>query len=343
MRFLAETTRVVDAVINALLIGAGMIIYHAGMAELLIRLNRRGVRILMYHACEHIESDFVRGLSINTPPPSLAAQLDFLRKHYRIIPVDWLTRCAIPPRAVAITFDDGFRSVYENAMPLLSARAVPATCYLVTDRLDDPSPIWINELNWYLRRHRPAAMALIARRLGIPRRCSMPVFIRAIIDRYEPRLIAGLLEELRSESGPPEHSQRLHLSRGEIEEMAHRGFRFGNHTATHAVLSLLDDSACHEEISRARATLNGLPGAIDSLAYPFGRSTEVTSRIARDLGYSTLMDVEGDNDALNLDHIGRVNVRSDSPAVLFARMELVARLKPCIKRLGRGMLFRPGR
>jgi peptidoglycan/xylan/chitin deacetylase (PgdA/CDA1 family) len=343
MRFLVEMARFIAAVIEAILIGVGMIVYHVGLADLLIRINRRGVRVLMYHACERSESDFVRGLSINTRPSRLAAQLDFLRKHYRIIPVESLTRCAIPPRAVAITFDDGFRSVYENAMPLLAARGLTATCYIVTDRLDDRSPMWINELNWFLRRHRPTAKALIARRLGIPRLCSMPVFIQAIIDRYEPRVIAGLLEELRSASGPPEQPGRLHLARGDLKEMARRGFRFGNHTATHAVLSRLDESACREEISRARAALTGLPGAIDSLAYPFGRAAEFTPRIARDLGYSTLMDVKGDNDPLDLDHVGRVNVRSETPAVLFARMELVARLKPRIKRLGRRMLLRSSR
>src|SRR5262245_56518842 len=132
MRILAEIMRIAEAVVDAVLIAAGMIIYHARLGDWLIGLNRRGVRMLVYHACEQSENDYVRGLSINTRPPRLAAQLDFLQKHYQIIPVELLARCAIPARSAAITFDDGFRSVYENAVPLLASRDLPATCYLVT-------------------------------------------------------------------------------------------------------------------------------------------------------------------------------------------------------------------
>jgi peptidoglycan/xylan/chitin deacetylase (PgdA/CDA1 family) len=36
---------------------------------------------------------------------------------------------------VALTFDDGYRSVVTEALPLLSARGVPATVYVITDRI----------------------------------------------------------------------------------------------------------------------------------------------------------------------------------------------------------------
>jgi peptidoglycan/xylan/chitin deacetylase (PgdA/CDA1 family) len=333
----------IKVIVKALLIGAGMMIYHAGLACRLIRLNGNGLRVLVYHACEPSEDDFIGGLSINTRPGRLAAQLDFLLRHYTIIPVEELGRGPLPERALAVTFDDGFRSVYRNAMPLLAARRIPATYYLVTDRLSDRSPIWINEMNWFLRRHRGAAKALIARRLGIPPHRPMSAFIQAIIGRYEHGLIDAVLADLRSAFGPPELPERLHVDGPEIEEMARNGFRFGNHTATHAGLPRLDERACREEIGAAREALARLPGAIDSLAYPFGRAAGATARIALELGYGTLMGIEGDNEPLNLAHIARVNVGSDSPAVLFARMEVVARLGARIRRLLRRVAAGSGR
>jgi peptidoglycan/xylan/chitin deacetylase (PgdA/CDA1 family) len=329
----AEISRLAKLLLEGLLIIVGVIAYHLGLATTIVRLGGPRPRVLMYHACEEVESDFLRGLAINTRPARLAAQLDFVAKHYQIIPVEELTRGAVPGRALAITFDDGFRSVYLYALPLLASRGVPATCYLVTDRLDDRSPIWINEMNWYLRRHGSPARSLVARRLGAPRLGSMPVFIGAVINRFDRAAIAQLLVELEATFGPPELPGRLHLDRAEIEEMARRGFRFGNHTASHPVLSRLEDSGCREEIARARDALARLPGSIDSLAHPFGLFGDATLRIARELDYTTLMDVRGDNDPLDLDHVARVNVGSDSPAVLFARMELVARLRPRLKRL----------
>jgi hypothetical protein len=112
---------------------------------------------------------------------------------------------------------------------------------------------------------------------------------------------------------------------------------------THAVLPRLDERACREEIGAARAALARLPGAIDSLAYPFGRAAETPARIALELRYRTLMGIEGDNDPIDFAHIARVHVGSDSPAVMFARMEVVAPLKARIRRLLRRLGAGSGR
>jgi peptidoglycan/xylan/chitin deacetylase (PgdA/CDA1 family) len=44
-----------------------------------------------------------------------------------------------PPR-IALTFDDGYRSVADFAWPALRSRGWPATIYVVARALDDPSP-----------------------------------------------------------------------------------------------------------------------------------------------------------------------------------------------------------
>jgi len=40
-------------------------------------------------------------------------------------------KVALPPRAAAITFDDGYRNVYSAAWPVLSENQLPATVFLV--------------------------------------------------------------------------------------------------------------------------------------------------------------------------------------------------------------------
>ena len=279
--------------------------------------------MLVYHACAEREDAFIGGLSINTTPARLAAQLDFLARHYRMITVEAIGGDAAGVPSAAITFDDGFRSVHRVAMPMLADRGVPATCYLVTDRLADRRPIWINELNWYLERHGDAALALVAERIGLDGRCAKSRIIRTLIDRYESGAIDGIEVELRSKFGPADAAERLHLDRDEIVQMSERGLRFGNHTATHAVLSRLDDEACRAEIAAARTAITGLPGAMDSLAFPFGLASTAAAAIARELGYRSLMGVDGVDVPPGVDAIPRISVGDDTPAVLFARMELV--------------------
>lgn len=46
----------------------------------------------------------------------------------------------IPPRTVVITFDDGFRSVYTYAWPILKELNAPATIFLCTGYLDGTDP-----------------------------------------------------------------------------------------------------------------------------------------------------------------------------------------------------------
>jgi len=338
----ANLFRIGKRLLESPVIGLGILLYYFGLAGPVISMFRRAPRVLIYHACQEREDEFTRGLSINTTPGHLAAQLDFLQRYYRIVPLASLTDGTLPDRAVVITFDDGFRSVHEIALPLLRDRDLPATCYLVTDVIDGRSLIWVVELNWYLRRHGAIARPLVECRFGGGRFCSTGELVQTVIRHYDSEKIADLLGELRAKLGPAADGEaggrRLFLDRAEIEEMACYRFTFGSHSASHAVLPRLSIADCRVEIDRARRQLEDLPASVDSLAYPFGINDDATRRIAVDLGYSTLMEVEGDNEPLDRYHIGRLNVTSVSPAVLFAQLELSARLKHWIKRLVKRIL-----
>lgn len=67
------------------------------------------------------------------------AQMRFLRENgYRVIPLEDLFeflqfRRQIPARSVVITFDDGWRSVYDIAWPILKKYGYPATLFVYTD------------------------------------------------------------------------------------------------------------------------------------------------------------------------------------------------------------------
>lgn len=67
------------------------------------------------------------------------AQMRFLRENgHRVIPLDDLFeflqfRRQIPARSVVITFDDGWRSVYDIAWPILKKYGYPATLFVYTD------------------------------------------------------------------------------------------------------------------------------------------------------------------------------------------------------------------
>lgn len=314
-----------------------MVLFHTGLAPLVIWLNRRTPKVLLYHACEPVESDFIRGLDSNTTPDAFAGQLDFLRERYQVIPLAVLEDGPIPDRAVVITFDDGYRSVYDVAYPLLDARGMPATVYLVTTVVDNPAVVWVNALNWLLHRH-PETCAPIAHRL-----LRTPVAFRSAREHvlyaqahYDAALIDAALAEMwqESEIEPTAFATEagLYLTTAQIRELTLKGWSFGSHTARHPNLRCLDDPQRRVELETALRFISGVGGR-PSLSYPFGEFDPDTRRLAVSLGHRTVMQVGGVNRPLQLTAVARVPVTAESRAAFFAEMEIVTPLLAWAKRL----------
>jgi peptidoglycan/xylan/chitin deacetylase (PgdA/CDA1 family) len=93
-----------------------------------------------------------------------AAQMEWLKRHgwhavtQRQV-FDALERGArLPPKPIAITFDDGYRDVLWNASPVLSRLRMPATEYVITGRVSGSD---VSFLTWpELRRLERAGIAI---------------------------------------------------------------------------------------------------------------------------------------------------------------------------------------
>ncbi len=84
--------------------------------------------ILCYHA---VSEDWPTEFAV--PPARLDAQLRFLRRRgYRPATLSAALRAPAAGKAVAVTFDDAYRSVIERALPVLSRHGAPATVFAPT-------------------------------------------------------------------------------------------------------------------------------------------------------------------------------------------------------------------
>jgi peptidoglycan/xylan/chitin deacetylase (PgdA/CDA1 family) len=317
----------------------GVVLFHIGLAPVIVWLNRRTPKVLLYHACEHNESDYIVGLNSNTTPHAFARHLDFLQQHYQVIALAQLETGQIPDRAVVITFDDGYRSVYDSAYPLLRARGMPATVYLVTSVVNERVLVWVNALNWLLRRHAAICMPIAHRMLGVPQReRTARDYVLYAQTHYDRTSIEATLREMwqqtRLEPEAVATESCLYLTMPQIRELMLHGWSFGSHTARHPNLRCLNATECRAELEEAlhfMAQIDGRP----SLAYPFGEWTTDTQRIAVDVGHATVMQVGGVNRPLQLTALARVPIPGTvaSCADLFAEMEIVTPLLAWAKRL----------
>ena len=106
------------------------------------RLDTSGLRILFYHRV----SDDRDELAVD--PKSFAEQMDYLATEaYRVVDVlsaiDLLDSGEPLARTVALSFDDGFLDVAENALPILSERGFRATVFVATAVTDGKSVLHV--------------------------------------------------------------------------------------------------------------------------------------------------------------------------------------------------------
>lgn len=96
-----------------------------------------GLNVLCWHRVDEAPGP------LSVSPAEFAEQLDAL-EHWgaRVLPLDeaWqrVRAGTLPPRAVALTFDDGYRSTATQAWPALVARGWPATCFVVPGYFGNP-------------------------------------------------------------------------------------------------------------------------------------------------------------------------------------------------------------
>jgi peptidoglycan/xylan/chitin deacetylase (PgdA/CDA1 family) len=111
------------------------------------RADTSGIRFLFYHRV----SDDRDELAVT--PARFQDQMAFLaREGYRVTDVvgavDLLAGGEPLSRVVCLSFDDGYRDVAENALPVLAAHGFRATVFLATGVIDGTAP-----LSWY--EHQP--------------------------------------------------------------------------------------------------------------------------------------------------------------------------------------------
>jgi peptidoglycan/xylan/chitin deacetylase (PgdA/CDA1 family) len=94
--------------------------------------------ILLYH---HVSESTPASTSVS--PAVFESHLDYLEKsNFRVLPLADIVSALkdkrpLPPRAVAITFDDGYQSILTEAMPRIAKRGWPFTVFVSTDAIDE--------------------------------------------------------------------------------------------------------------------------------------------------------------------------------------------------------------
>jgi peptidoglycan/xylan/chitin deacetylase (PgdA/CDA1 family) len=260
-----------------------------------------GAAILMYHRVTTLEADPYR---LTVSPAHFAQQMRILAEtcvpmHLEDL-IDAMLANALPRRAVAVTFDDGYLDNLTEAYPILERTGVPATVFVVSGRMGSPLEFWWDDLERMLmgeeRTPEDLQLTIGGEEYCWPtrtaeQRTAARTALHGMLSRQTAKHRQAALDALLAWSGKGAEGRPTHraMSVGELLRLAESGLvRIGGHTVTHAVLSTLSAEDQRYEIETGCRELEDVLGKpVRTFAYPYGRAVDWTSdtaRLAREAG-----------------------------------------------------------
>lgn len=260
--------------------------------------QRTGGRLVVF-GWHNVERTWYYSPRRGSGPRGLTQQLRVLRKFANVLPLesalaDLTAGRPLPPRAVALTFDDGYRDNLTVAGPILRDLELPATCFLVPGLLSRTSRAWWEELAHALAHATAEEITWEQRRYQLrttaERRAALSPLAQGLKDRDRTSRDAAVDEIV--ELLAPHRRYRVDEAFMDWDEARrlHDYMTIGSHTLHHAILSQEDDDAQTADLRSARAQLQERLGVeAPVLAYPNGGASDYgasTQEAARRAGHS---------------------------------------------------------
>lgn len=275
---------------------------------------------------------FDRGAAPRLDLLQVAAVVDWLADRFRVVSLASLVDDVARGRPIhgraALTFDDGYRGVLENALPLLRERGMVASVMVVSSTLESPNdllhfeqlecavrdtkaPAWTApgapDLPLRTPDERLACLRWLKRTLK-----SMPEALRLEAHAHALQALGTGPEALRPSTCEPLFAK---LDIPQLRQLLQSGWTVGSHTRTHRTLSALDEAQARDEILGSRDALRAALGLDDMpFAYPYGGPQHVGERIRSWMprsGYTCGLAVRMDEGPPGTDRFGLERVNAE--------------------------------
>lgn len=207
--------------------------------------------------------------------------METLARHFSPVSLDEVTQFAksgkeLPPRAVAVTFDDGFADNYEVALPILSRYGIPATFYIMVDAVTNGMLPWYCRIRFAFNTTTKPEWR-DARGNQIFRLASQQERNTAMVTAWEnasrmtgivqQEFVVGVEKSLEVEPAKAPHG--FMLTWDQVRALKQAGHIVGAHTLSHPNVAQVSQSEAHAEIVGSKETVDREMGEpTEHFSYP---------------------------------------------------------------------------
>lgn len=206
--------------------------------------------------------------------------LGWIKAWFNVLPLDVaierLRTRQLPPRAAAISFDDGYADNRTVALPILQQHGLPACFFIATGFLDG-GRMWNDTVIESVRACSSDSLNLTELGLGshpINSVLGKRTAIEAIIGQIKYLPVGERLEltQKLSEAARVTPPSDLMLTSAQVKELHAGGMQIGAHTVSHPILARTDLPEARREITSSKLFLEQLlQTRIGLFAYPNGK------------------------------------------------------------------------
>lgn len=235
----------------------------AGLYAVRRYLTRQALRVVTYHGVDSYTDPVANLDRLQADPGVFARQLDALAGAFRVVDLGEAVQCFVrdgtwPDRALAITFDDGYRNNLEVAAPILSAKGLPATFFVTAGFVEERCTPWWYDLREFLAHSAQASGQARAQAIRLEAE------LRPMAD--------GRRESVLSDLGVVRGASKAYpfMTRDECRQLIAMGFDVQPHGDTHVSLGAESNDRVAQEIRASVAFVRDVGGKPWGLAYPYG-------------------------------------------------------------------------
>jgi len=276
-------------------------LHRAGALRALMELRRHVpaplLSIITYHhiADQHPSYPYDPNVA-DASPAQFRRQMETLARYGTPIGIDDLIAAVggapLPKNPVMVTFDDGYRSCHDVALPILRAVGMRATFFIATSFVNERRLYWWERIALVLgqarrAKHQTAQISYPHRlTLDLERPDTGDLLTDLVKDTYDLDL-NRFLDELSAALGiewsrqiEASYADGLIMTWDQIRALARAGMDVESHGRHHRVLQTLDAEALDDDLAGSRRDLEAQLGRpVRALAYPVGRRINGEQRI----------------------------------------------------------------